>query len=146
MMMSIIMMMMIMIIMTMVMIMMVMIIMMMMVMIMMVMMMTMMMMIIVMMAFSLTQAKMISLFCIFCYVLYTDCSSMSGNENTRKKNYRYLRITLRQPVKKKFRSLLDLIATDFILRDKDKNYYFGEFMEIYYTYNSSVISDPRSLD
>ena len=71
---------------------------------------------------------------------------MSGNENTRKKNYRYLRITCRQPVKKKILSLLDLIATDFILRDEDKNYHFGEFMEIYYTYNSSVISDPRSLD
>ena len=53
---------------------------------MMVMIMIVMMMMIVMMAFSLTKAKMISLFRIFCHVLYTDCSSMSGNENTRKTN------------------------------------------------------------
>ena len=116
-------------------------------MVMMIMMMVMMMiMMIVMMVFPLTQAKMISLFCIFCYVLYTDCPSMSGNENTRKKNYRYLGITCRQPVKQIFQIFLDLIAIDFILRDEDKNYHFGEFMEIYYTFNSSVISDPRSLD
>ena len=93
--------------------------------IMMMMMVMMMMMMIVMMVFPLTQAKMISLFCIFCYVLYTDCSSMSGNENTRKKIYRYLRITWRQPVKQILQSLLDLIAIDFILRDEDKNYHFG---------------------
>ena len=63
-----------------------------------------------------------------------------------KKIYRYLRITWRQPLKRIFQSLFDLIAIDFILRDEDKNYHFGEFMDIYYTYNSSVISDPRSLD
>ena len=90
------------------------------------MMMMVMMMMIVMMVFPLTQAKMISLFCIFCYVLYTDCSNMN-----EKKFYKYLRITLRQPVKQIFQSLLDLIAIDFILRDEDKNYHFGEFMEIY---------------
>ena len=108
--------------------------------------MMMMIMMIVMMVFSLSKAKKISLFRIFCYVLYTDCSSMSGNENTRKKNYRYLRITCRQPVKQIFQIFLDLIAIDFILRDEDKNCYSGVLMEIYYTYNSSVISDPRSLD